>query len=1055
MSTKFFKYNQAGVGETIRFSKKGGTIGWDDGAKRFIVQDSAGNGAVEILPVNALEYGALSSKINDSTLVTAGYVKGLVQGFRTKASVQSAVVDLVNGSPTAIDLPASAFDNTAGFSKDPDAIFAGLTRKVFQVFGLHRFGSGPDNNILSPGAKQQLQDDIIKGYPDTDSYNHCFRVLVKDQSDAAQNGIYELRESGNGTNYYLKRTTDMDVEDEAEGAYVFVQDGVLEGTGWLGEIVGMPASLNDPFAPALGARLIKFNQFHGKGTYTAKDGIIFDSNEFRLDYRGLTATADGAKIKSANIAIQTDAADGKQAYNRITFADMLTAYNVNSYKISDKSGKFSVSVAGAADADGNAIEFVTGDDPAGRDGQKPVLSITGEKFALNYSDAAFKPDIDAVASSIELVAGDAGDGSLGTNQVGGGVRIAAGKGFGAGKGGDIVLVPGTGASGNLDGILHVDSNRYIRVPVGSNVERGVPATPADAAGAIRMNNELRNAEGLNVFEYFNGTEWIQVEGSSYMIHDDKQAGETGPYDTYMSAAGYLRDVSGKVIKSDTDAIDAVVDGQHVLRLGKETFGVEIRSLDKVVISAGPGDRYDPATPAAIEATKGSDLDINTIGASEVGHTFGTRKGATSTGNITIHSGENTTTTGGKSGTVSVYSGNHAIETGSIVIKSGDVISGTSTGSVGNIEINAGALPDALAPEKAGTIFIGANKEATVSRNKIAIGTVNKTLTTSVQGKLITIGVTDPTKDEASTKITIGTGGSATSTHNTGIVSVNANTVDIRGSSDLNGGAVIIESSKIQIGSDANTKTIEIGYTAPADINNPVRDLSASVQVGGDNITITADKEFKIVNANQGGLNSGILFDTGTTKGVDGLINGVGMLHVANEEYTNYVSKNTDIPNVGYIKKMIGTGELGGAGTRVIDVAKIYRSQRPDGTDYPLGSKIFQVGAVLPKSARITKVSVTVASNFKFAAASSTIKVRMNSTATTNQGRVLMDSTADFDAYTSTTAGDTYIAEFGSLRAGDQVVFIEFDEAPDLSTLPGEITVVVDFISAKWVDTESV
>lgn len=98
------------------------------------------------------------------------------------------------------------------------------------------------------------------------------RVLVKNQTTAAENGIY-ISGSGSWT-----RAEDFDDWQEIPGAFVFVESGNLASTGWV---------CSSPSGGTIGSTNVTFTQFSGAGTYTAGSGVALTGN-----YIGLAAIAN-------------------------------------------------------------------------------------------------------------------------------------------------------------------------------------------------------------------------------------------------------------------------------------------------------------------------------------------------------------------------------------------------------------------------------------------------------------------------------------------------------------------------------------------------------------------------------------------------------------------------------------------------------------------------------------------------------------------------------------------------------------------------------------------
>jgi hypothetical protein len=102
-------------------------------------------------------------------------------------------------------------------------------------------------------------------------------ILVKNQTNKAQNGRYYVSDMGSvSTPYVLTRCTYCDEASEIPGAYIFVQDGTLAGTGWI-QVVADPATFT------VGTDDIDVFQFSGSGTITAGTGITVNGNQVSIN----------------------------------------------------------------------------------------------------------------------------------------------------------------------------------------------------------------------------------------------------------------------------------------------------------------------------------------------------------------------------------------------------------------------------------------------------------------------------------------------------------------------------------------------------------------------------------------------------------------------------------------------------------------------------------------------------------------------------------------------------------------------------------------------------
>ena len=203
-----------------------------------------GTGTVTV-PSN---YAGRAGFTSDS-LVNKTYVDSVANGLDVKASVRVA---------TTANL-ASAYNNAAG-------TLTGSSNGAIAIDGI---------------------SDLVVGN----------RILVKNQSTAAQNGFYKVTTVGNGsTAFVITRTPDADAASElTAGAFTFAEEGTLNGDN------GYVMSTNG--AVTLGTTAITFEQFSGAGQISAGDGLTKNGNT--IDAVGtadkITVSADAITIASTYI----------------------------------------------------------------------------------------------------------------------------------------------------------------------------------------------------------------------------------------------------------------------------------------------------------------------------------------------------------------------------------------------------------------------------------------------------------------------------------------------------------------------------------------------------------------------------------------------------------------------------------------------------------------------------------------------------------------------------------------------------------------------------------
>lgn len=116
------------------------------------------------------------------------------------------------------------------------------------------------------------------------------RVLVKDQADATENGIYIVAASGAPS-----RADDADQGDLTGGAFVFVEQGSANADN------GFVCTSNG--TPTLGTDDVVFAQFSGAGSVTAGAGLTKTGNQLdvQVDDSTIEINADTLRLKDGGI----------------------------------------------------------------------------------------------------------------------------------------------------------------------------------------------------------------------------------------------------------------------------------------------------------------------------------------------------------------------------------------------------------------------------------------------------------------------------------------------------------------------------------------------------------------------------------------------------------------------------------------------------------------------------------------------------------------------------------------------------------------------------------
>lgn len=201
------------------------------------------------------------TQFGTNSLVTKEYVDALKQSLDIKDSVKVA---------TTADLGAT-YNNGAG-------------------------------TLTNAGANAALSIDTI-------SLSSGDRILVKDQSSAAENGIYTVTTVGDGsTPWVLTRAEDADESAELTGGvFTFVEDGSSNADN------GYVFTHNG--APTLGTTSLTVSQFSGAGQIVAGDALSKVGNTLNVNDDNITleVSSDALRIKGISATAAGDLLIGAAA----------------------------------------------------------------------------------------------------------------------------------------------------------------------------------------------------------------------------------------------------------------------------------------------------------------------------------------------------------------------------------------------------------------------------------------------------------------------------------------------------------------------------------------------------------------------------------------------------------------------------------------------------------------------------------------------------------------------------------------------------------------------
>jgi hypothetical protein len=276
------------------------------------------SGALDMDSSTAATITGLASPTNDSDAATKGYVDALAQGIDAKASVVAAT--------------------TA--------------------------------NITLSGAQTIDGISIIAGD----------RVLVKDQTTTANNGIY-LCATGSWT-----RTTDADSWTELTAAFVFVEKGTANAdSGWVCTVDA---------GGTLGSTSVTFAQFSGAGQITAGAGMVKSGNTLNVQTASssrIVVGADEIDLAASGVSAGTYQSVTTDVYGRITAGTnptTIAGYNIsNAYTKTEIDSIFGSTTAAATSASNAATSASNASTSASNASTSASNASTSETNAAASYDA--------------------------------------------------------------------------------------------------------------------------------------------------------------------------------------------------------------------------------------------------------------------------------------------------------------------------------------------------------------------------------------------------------------------------------------------------------------------------------------------------------------------------------------------------------------------------------------------------------------------------------------------------------------------------------------------
>ena len=233
------------------------------------------------------------------------------------AGVRTNRLDQMAAPTGAVSLNSQKITGLADPTADADAANKGYVDGVAQGLDVK------DSVVATTTANGTLSTAFANGQSiDGVTLQTGDRILIKNQTTASQNGIYNVNASGAPS-----RATDMATGANAAGAFVFVEQGTVNAENGF-------TCTSDTGSAVVGTNNLTFAQFSGAGQIIAGDGLDKSGNTLSVDLKA----NGGLVIESTEIAVKLDASSitgtlaiGDGGTGATTASAALTALGLSNY----------------------------------------------------------------------------------------------------------------------------------------------------------------------------------------------------------------------------------------------------------------------------------------------------------------------------------------------------------------------------------------------------------------------------------------------------------------------------------------------------------------------------------------------------------------------------------------------------------------------------------------------------------------------------------------------------------------------------------------------------
>ena len=223
--------------------------------------------------ISASSIAASKLDLTDTFNFVSGIVSVATPTAASHAASKSYVDSTVTGGQAGLD-----FKESVRAASDDD---------LSNIFSSPSFS-------YSSGVFTASNNDVVAIALDSVTLSAGDRFLLKNQTNADENGIYTVTQNGDGSSQpaIFTRATDADTSAElSAGAFVFVEAGTInQNRSFVLQATSAGAN------PVLHTDDLNWIQYSGAGQITAGNGLSKSGDTLNLDVDGLTTIADAVAV---------------------------------------------------------------------------------------------------------------------------------------------------------------------------------------------------------------------------------------------------------------------------------------------------------------------------------------------------------------------------------------------------------------------------------------------------------------------------------------------------------------------------------------------------------------------------------------------------------------------------------------------------------------------------------------------------------------------------------------------------------------------------------------